>query len=648
MSNAICLISFSSLKNQKSKITFSKSKITIPRLIFIYHVLSRALVILVCLVLYNIACATERVALVIGNSDYQNAPLLNPINDANAMAKLLVKAGFKVEKHLDTDLKSLRSAIDQFGTSMQDPNVKFGFFYYAGHGIQQNWHNFLVPVDANIKETEEVPAKTFDINGLLRHLNRAKGKNFLIILDACRDDPFGISFKPQAKGLSQFDAPAGSLLAYATAPGSVAQDGEGANGLYTGFILREFAVSGVRLEDAFKRVRLGVRLASNGAQIPWESTSLEDDIYLFPIQSIKLTEAQRDQLLDREMDAWRKVQASSDLETLANFIREFPSGSASELAQFKLNRLFAAIDSHDERRMQNRWLGQNQSSDSKSSAIDKPQTDVLAVQHAPFADVALRPEAITQKPGLAASSVASNHENTPIGSVELIPSPVNKMKAAAVSSTAALTSQTKATPPNKTKAPVVLPAFQVAPTPNYKGFNEHLRSYAVGDVHTYQVIDRYTKISKPLVMTVTKVDPALQHVEYNQGEFASDLMGNTTRTQRGSLSTPRQFYPAELFIGKKWNTRFKQSRPSGITYTYQYDLKVVARELVTVPAGTFECYKIEARGFNIELGASLERNIWVSPGLSADVAHEIVVRLRSGKVEQNDRQELVAYSSQKP
>ena len=98
-----------------------------------------------------------------------------------------------------------------------------------------------------------------------------------------------------------------------------------------------------------------------------------------------------------------------------------------------------------------------------------------------------------------------------------------------------------------------------------------------------------------------------------------------------------------FFVGKKWSTRFKQTRPNGVTYTFQYDLKVVGKEKVTVPAGTFEAYRIEARGFNIELGARLERNIWVAPGINADIVHEIKVRLRNGNWDQNDRQELASY-----
>jgi hypothetical protein len=182
----------------------------------------------------------------------------------------------------------------------------------------------------------------------------------------------------------------------------------------------------------------------------------------------------------------------------------------------------------------------------------------------------------------------------------------------------------------------------LAATPYFKGYAEHQRSFTAGDSYTTSVIDAFTKVSKPLVMKVSQVDVNAERVVYNDGEFVSDLMGNTTTNQRGTFSTPRQFYPAALIVGNKWQTRFKQTRPSGITYTFQYDLKVVAKERITVPAGTFDAFKIEARGFNMELGASLERNIWVTPGVNADIAHEIKVRLRSGRWEQNDRQELVS------
>ncbi|MBC7610303.1 MAG: caspase family protein [Polaromonas sp.] len=209
----------------------------------------------------------ERKALVVGNSAYPKAPLLNPRNDAQAMAALLRQAGFTVDQQMDTSQTQLSEAAARFGKAIKDTAVKFGLFYYAGHGLQQDWRNYLVPVTADIRTAEDVKKKTVDVSELLTYMERAKGRSFLVILDACRDDPFAGSYQTTAKGLSQFGAPVGSLLAFATAPGSVAEDGEGANGLYTSNLLREFAVRGARLEDAFKRVRLNARLASKGRQV---------------------------------------------------------------------------------------------------------------------------------------------------------------------------------------------------------------------------------------------------------------------------------------------------------------------------------------------------------------------------------------------
>ena len=229
----------------------------------------------------------ERLALMVSNSAYPKAPLVNPANDAKAMSALLTKTGFSVTEVRDTTHVQLSDAV-----------AKFGLFYYAGHGLQLEWKNYLVPVSADVRSAAGVKAKAVDVSVLLSYTEEAKVRTFIVILDACRDDPFAGLYKPSAAGLSQFDVPAGSLLAFSTSPGKVALDSLGSNGLYTENLVREFGVQGVRLKDAFKRVRLSVRMASNGAQIPWESTSLEEDVFVFPTEKVKLTEAQQDQLLE--------------------------------------------------------------------------------------------------------------------------------------------------------------------------------------------------------------------------------------------------------------------------------------------------------------------------------------------------------------
>ena len=694
----------------------------------------------------------DRVALVIGNSAYPQAPLANPRNDAKAMATLLAQAGFIVDMRLDTTLAQLEEAQAHFGAAIKDPKVKFGLFYYAGHGLQQDWRNYLVPVTADIHSAEDIPKKTVDISELLNYMNQAKGRNFLVILDACRDDPFAGSFRPQAKGLSQFDAPVGSLLAYATAPGNVAMDGEGNNGLYTSNLLREFAVRGARIEDAFKRVRLNVRLASRGQQIPWESTSLEDDVYLFPTERKRLSESDQDQLLEKEIAAWMRIKSSTDAGALADFIREYPSGSASELAQARLNRILAAAAQQEAQRQaqaaatqavaardaqarleaarreaeqaEAQRLAAQQAERARQEAaaltaarIEKERQDAavaaaqradaarqaearqkeaqaqaarleaerlaaaralqeaeqarvenqrLADARAEAARIALERERLQRQAqqqaeeaerarllAQAAAEQAQRAEQQRQAQLQALAREAEKAREAMARLT---TAKDEASARLNAQAVVVasaqgaaeMPPQVLAATPYSKGYQEFRRSYQTGDVYSFAVVDQFNKSVTPLKMEVTSVDTNADVVEYNRGEYQSDLMGNITKNLRGGLSTPRQFYPAELFVGKHWQTLFKQSRPNGVSYTFRYDLKVVGRETITVPAGTFDTFKIEARGYNLQLGARLERNIWVAPGVSADIAHEIVVRLRNGTYDQNDRQELVSLKLAKP
>ena len=206
----------------------------------------------------------SRLALIIGNSTYRDSPLVNPANDARAMSGLLNQAGFTVDSLLDANRTSMLGAIEKFGAAIQRPETKQVVFYYAGHGVQLDWRNYLLPVDAVVEKADQLKQRCVDLGVLLGQLGKAKNKTFVIILDACRNNPFGRVYKPQQKGLSQFDAPVGSLLAYATSPGNVASDGTGKNGLYTENLVRELAQHGTRIEDALKRVRLNVRLASGG------------------------------------------------------------------------------------------------------------------------------------------------------------------------------------------------------------------------------------------------------------------------------------------------------------------------------------------------------------------------------------------------
>jgi hypothetical protein len=283
----------------------------------------------------------SRLALVIGNSAYHNSPLENPVNDARAMANLFGQAGFSVDSRHDVNRGDMLSAINSFGAAILQPEVKLAVFYYAGHGAQHDWRNYLLPVDAKVTTADQLMQSCIDLKFLLDHMNKVKDKTFIIMLDACRNDPFGSDYRLEQKGLSQFDAPVGSLIAYATSPGNVASDGSGKNGLYTENLVRELSRRGTKIEDALKRVRLNVRLASNGAQIPWETTSLESDVFLFGETQKSLSNTEIEIQIDAEITEWSRIESSRKTDDWIAYLSTFPNGRFAEIAQMRLNRLLA-------------------------------------------------------------------------------------------------------------------------------------------------------------------------------------------------------------------------------------------------------------------------------------------------------------------
>lgn len=219
----------------------------------------------------------ERVALIIGNSDYPDAPLLNPVNDARDIARNLESFGFKVILKENANFNDMKRAIREFGRSLHTNSV--GLFYYSGHGMQVNGENYLIPVAAELHNEEEIEYETVNAGFVLAQMEAARNRMNILILDACRNNPFARSFRSATRGLATMSAPTGTLIAYATAPGSTASDGTGKNGLYTEELLAQMNVPGQKIEDVFKRVRVNVINRSNKLQTPWEASSLIGDFY---------------------------------------------------------------------------------------------------------------------------------------------------------------------------------------------------------------------------------------------------------------------------------------------------------------------------------------------------------------------------------
>ena len=220
----------------------------------------------------------KRLALVIGNSKYEIGALRNPVNDARSMAKKLQSIGFEVMLYTDLPYQEMKNKIREFGNKL-DSQKGVGLFYYAGHGLQVNGENYLVPVDAHIRNYQDIEEQAINLGRVTGEMAYAKNDLNIIILDACRNNPFEGMAGQTGKGLAGTSAPSGTFIAYATAPGSVAADGSGQNGLYTQELLKVIDIRGKKIEDIFKMVRRSVYQLSNKKQTPWENSSIFDDFY---------------------------------------------------------------------------------------------------------------------------------------------------------------------------------------------------------------------------------------------------------------------------------------------------------------------------------------------------------------------------------
>ena len=223
----------------------------------------------------------NRTALVIGNGDYAESKLKNPTNDAFVISEELKRAGFNVITYTDIDLESMKEAVRKFGDELvKNPGV--GLFYFAGHGLQTKGINYLVPIDANIERQYDIEDECMRADRVLRMMELYGNSMNIIILDACRNNPYTTKFRSLNQGLAQPElAPTGSIIAFATAPGKTASDGIGENGLYTQELIKAIRIPGLKIEEIFKQTRINVIELSNGKQSPWENSSLIGDFYFY-------------------------------------------------------------------------------------------------------------------------------------------------------------------------------------------------------------------------------------------------------------------------------------------------------------------------------------------------------------------------------
>ncbi len=278
----------------------------------------------------------KRIALVIGNKNYKVGGLRNPINDAKAVAVALrdPAIGFDVEEKFDATLVDLKRAIRDFGAKLR-ASGGVGLFYYAGHGVQVEGRNYLVPLGAEQEINKESDVEIFclDAETILRQMEDAGARVNIVILDACRDNPFARSFRrSNAGGLAEMAAPSGSFIAYAADPGKTASDGEADNGLFTSALLSKLKEPGLRIEDVFNLAGADVERRSRGRQQPWISSKLRGTFYFRPpVAGLPAT--------DPETEAWNDIRNSIKPADFRAFLREFPNGKFAGTARLRITRL---------------------------------------------------------------------------------------------------------------------------------------------------------------------------------------------------------------------------------------------------------------------------------------------------------------------
>ena len=273
----------------------------------------------------------KRIALVIGNNDYKEAPLKNPAHDAEDIAEALRGLGFIVHSKLNANQREIEDAVKGFVGEIQNGDV--GLFYFSGHGVQVHGENYLMPVGGSIESETDVRYKAVNAGLILGKMEESRNRTNIFILDACRNNPFK-GFRSLSKGLTMMDAPVGTFIAYATAPGSVAADGTDRNSPYAKHLMQALKMKGVPIEKVFKQVLREVRKETEGNQVPWIASSLQDDFYFNPDDnSFPVTEPAR-----------ATASPGSELPDYKEQIEREKRESEQEIAKLREARRVAALE----------------------------------------------------------------------------------------------------------------------------------------------------------------------------------------------------------------------------------------------------------------------------------------------------------------
>lgn len=570
-----------------------------------------------------------RVALVIGNAAYKNVPALaNATNDAKSMSSVLRKLGFNVIEVVDGDKAQMVKAIAQMQTLLQGKQA-VGMLYYAGHGLQLDWRNYMVPVDAKLSQASDIATQTVDIENVIDTMKRSATRMNIIVLDACRDNPF--SGKASGKGLAQLDAPPGTYLAFATSPGNVAEDGDdnASNGLFTHYLLKELQRP-ARIEDLFKRVRLQVRQKSQGRQIPWDSSSLEDD-FAFN-DGVKHTFNPEDLIKEAQLAKEAQAQLQRAAQAAAEREKQIAQQIVLEQQQLaealKIQNLNARLKAESEAKERERQLAL-----AAEQERQKAQAAALALERA-RAEEAQRIKDLELAKAQAAEQTRRNtlsREEAQTQQFAQEKSAWDKIK----------DSRNKADVyafilqfPNGMLSELantqleLLDKAQIKPQPDKQGRIQEFaqRRYTQGETFEFIGKDGYTGLLKwNQSFTVLSVDDEgaeVQGTRTGGGTWKQRVShaGLQSGDNSGKYDPPITFMPAGIVqVGYKWRARttFTNARNNAQEWL-EVAAKVVARETIEVPAGKFDTFKIEV-AMQYQSGHRTQLTIWTDPAIGAGI-----------------------------
>lgn len=525
------------------------------------------------------AGAERRLALVIGNGTYGSAPLRNPTNDARAVAQALRGLGFEVSHHENLGLKAMARSIRDFGTRLKEQGG-IGLFYYAGHGMQVRGRNYLIPVDADIQSEDEIAFNAVDANLVLEKMDAANNGLNVVILDACRNNPFARSFRSAAQGLAQMDAPSGTLIAFATAPGSVASDGEGANGVYTKHLIEHMAAPGVPVEQLFKRVRIAVTRETRDRQVPWESSSLKGDFYFKPPQVAVAVPPPAAAGSGVSADAielafWDSIKASRVPSDFEAYLEQYPKGRFAALARARVKQLGEEAKERPTAFEMAYW-----DSIKASASIADFQSYLEQYPNGRFAALARNRIAALQQQGQRPSAAT---QTAATGAGRAIPQ--------------------------------------------------------VGDRWTYRHIDGWKNaVQREIAYEVTEVSAKGIQESFSVDNVAVGVLAYGDRPMalgvRHKNIEKTEFAPyltafLNLKAGERWNEiEFRPGKSYGSREPWQLKGRVLGEETVSVPAGTFKAIKVEVSGVrdtgitNRAAPSVIEHTLWYVPEIKRVVRQE--------------------------